>query len=92
MLKRDIYTYEKLGVVVLDVGIVATKYETYFYLRFYRSEEPQFSVIKQRKACNRHLSGYRKGIIFVTNQEASGRRDRTLCKQRVSRESGGKKG
>jgi hypothetical protein len=86
---RYLYVRE-IGSCGTRCGNCRHKVRNIFFPRFYRSEEPQFSVIKQRKACNRHLSGYRKGIIFVTNQEASGRRDRTLCKQRVSRESGGK--
>jgi hypothetical protein len=91
MSKREFYTNEKSGVLVLYVRVVATKHETCF-CRDLTSQKPQFSAIKERKACNKYMSVHRKVIIFVTNQEASGRRDRTYYTKRVSTECGGKKG
>jgi hypothetical protein len=56
----------------------------FFALRFYLSEQSRFSVIQEKKSCNKHMSLYMEEIIFVTNQEASGRRDRTYTEKRVT--------
>jgi hypothetical protein len=68
MSNRDFDTYRKSEIVILDVGIVATKYETFFAhdVTFQSSHTSQ--LIKERKARIRegdHISdkssGFREG-------------------------------
>jgi hypothetical protein len=53
----------------------------HFLQVIYLSEEPRFSVTTERKACKKNLSLYMEEIVFVINQEPSGRRDWT-CKKK----------